>query len=69
MSALAETALVGVIVGASIVYAFRAIAPFRWRVALARAFNGWVPDRFVVWLAGQSACKACGNRSAAPRRP
>jgi len=69
MSALLERVLVGLIVALSVLYAFRAIAPFRWRVALARALNGRAPTRFVVWLAGQSACEACGGRSASPRRP
>jgi len=66
MSAGLERLIVALIVAASVVYAFRAIAPFRWRVAIARALNGRAPMRFVVWLAGQSACEACGSRSGPP---
>jgi len=63
--------VVGAAVLASALYAFRALAPFGWRVALARRLAGRLPDRALIWLAGQSACDACGPRpvaTPAPRR-
>lgn len=62
--------IVGAAVLASALVAFRTLAPFPWRVALARRAEGRLPDRFRIWLAGQSACDACGGRDRLPlRRP
>ena len=71
MSDLFQTVVVGAAVLASALYAFRALAPFAWRVALARRLAGRLPDRLRIWLAGQGACEACGPRPGAfpPRRP
>ena len=63
--ALLEPVLVGIIVLASALYALKALAPFRWRVALARRLAGRVPDRVLIWIAGATACQACGGRAAA----
>jgi hypothetical protein len=70
VSALFERLIVGAAVIASALYAFRALAPFGWRVSLARRLSGRLPDRVLIWLAGQGACDACGPRPAAapPRR-
>lgn len=62
MSELLQQLVVGAAVLASAVYAFRALAPFGWRVALARRLSGRLPDRVLIWLAGQGACDACGPR-------
>jgi hypothetical protein len=63
-----ERLVVGAAVLASAIYAFRALAPFGWRVALARRLAGRLPDGLLIWLAGQGACDACGPRpSAVPR--
>jgi hypothetical protein len=64
MSEWLERLIVGAAVLASAAYAFKALAPFGWRVSLARRLSGHLPDRLLIWLAGQSACDACG-----PRRP
>ncbi|HUO79668.1 MAG TPA: hypothetical protein VMU00_05970 [Steroidobacteraceae bacterium] len=70
MSALWERLIVAAAVAASALYAFKALAPFGWRVSLARRLTGRLPDRVLIWLAGQSACDACGPRPAAlPPRP
>jgi hypothetical protein len=56
---------------ASALYVFKALAPYGWRVALARRLAGRLPDRVRIWLAGASACEACGSRarsSPPPRR-
>ena len=62
MSELIERLIVAAAVLASAVYAFKALAPFGWRVAIARRLAGRVPLRALVWLAGQGACEACGPR-------
>jgi len=59
-----EPVLVGLIVLASALFACRALAPFRLRVALARRLSGRVPDRVLIWIAGASACQSCGARTA-----
>jgi len=65
-----EPLIVGAAVLVSAVYAVKALAPFGWRVGLARRLSGRLPDRALIWLAGQSACDACGPRPSAtpPRR-
>ncbi len=69
MSAWLERLIVAAAVFASAAYAFKALAPFGWRVSLARRLAGRLPDRMLIWLAGQSACDACGPRpTAGPRR-
>ena len=62
MSEWLERLIVGAAVLASALYAFKALAPFGWRVGLARRLCGRLPDRALIWLAGQSACDACGPR-------
>jgi hypothetical protein len=57
-----ERLVVGAAVLASALYAFKALAPFGWRVSLARRLTGRLPDRMLIWLAGQGACDACGPR-------
>jgi hypothetical protein len=57
-----EPLAVAAIVIACAIYALRSLTPFRARVALARALSGRVPDRVLIWLAGQTACQACGSR-------
>ncbi len=64
MSGLLERLVVGAAVLASGLYAFKALAPFGWRVRLARRLAGRLPDRALIWLAGQSACDACGPHPA-----
>jgi hypothetical protein len=64
MSALLERLLVAFAVAASCAYALRALAPFRWRVGLARRLAGRVPDRLRIWIAGRGACETCS-----PGRP
>jgi len=64
MSALFERLIVAAAVLASALYAFKALAPFGWRVAVARRLSGRLPDRLLIWLAGQGACDACGPRPA-----
>jgi|GEM_PF-800564 hypothetical protein len=56
--------LVGIIVVGAVVQSLRALLPFRVRVAVARRLSGHVPDRCIVWFAGQGACDACGGRTA-----
>ncbi len=70
MTGLLERLIVAVAVLASALYAFKALAPFGWRVGLARRLSGRLPDRALIWLAGQGACDACGPRptAAPPRR-
>lgn len=59
-----ERALVALIVIAALAQVLRSLLPFRARVALARAASGRLPDRLIVWFAGQGACQACGGRVA-----
>jgi hypothetical protein len=59
-----ERLIVAIVVGAAVVQALRGLLPFRWRVALARRLSRRVPDRLIVWFAGQGACEACGGRVA-----
>jgi hypothetical protein len=59
---LLERALVAVIVVAAIGVALRALLPFAWRVRLARALQGRVPDRVLIWVAGRQGCDACDGR-------
>ena len=63
--AILEPGLVGIVVLASALFACRSLAPFRFRVALARRLSGRVPDRVVIWIAGATACQNCGGRAAA----
>jgi hypothetical protein len=53
--------VVGMAVGASAVYALRAVTPFRVRVWIATHTAGRLPDRMRIWLAGPTACQACGS--------
>jgi hypothetical protein len=62
VNVLLEWLLVGAAVLASAIYVFKALAPYGWRVALARRLAGRLPDRVCIWLAGASACEACGSR-------
>ena len=68
MNAWLERTLVGLIVAAGTLYALKALVPFAWRVALARALAGRVPDRLRIWLAGSRACGACGSPGPAAAR-
>jgi hypothetical protein len=57
-----ERGLIALILIVAVLQCLRALLPFRARVALARHAQGRVPDRLIVWFAGQSACEACGGR-------
>jgi len=63
MNRILETGLVGVIVAICALVAIRALMPFAARVWIARQLQGRVPDRVIVWVAGQQGCDACGGRS------
>jgi hypothetical protein len=62
MGEILERLVVAAAVLASAAYAFKALAPFGWRLALARRLSGRLPDRVLIWLAGRTACDACGSR-------
>jgi hypothetical protein len=61
-----ERLIVAVIVIAAVLQVLRTLLPFRARVGFARRLSGRVPDRLIVWFAGQSACESCGGRAAPP---
>ena len=63
MNRILETGLVGVIVAICALVALRALLPFAALVWIARRLQGRVPDRMLVWIAGQRGCDACGGRS------
>jgi hypothetical protein len=54
--------VVAVAVAVSAVYTLGALLPFGWRVRIAVALTGRVPDRARIWLAGRTGCDACGSR-------
>lgn len=58
-----EKLLVAVLVATAALVSVRALLPFGWRVALAKRLARHVPDRCVIWFAGQTACEACGGRT------
>jgi len=68
MSTWVQRVLVAICVLLSALYALRTLLPFPWRVSLARRLMGKVPDRFRIWLAGQTACDACGGARPIRRR-
>jgi uncharacterized membrane protein YfbV (UPF0208 family) len=62
MNPILENGLVGLIVAACVLVALRALLPFAALVWIARRMQGRVPDRVLVWVAGQKGCEACGGR-------
>jgi hypothetical protein len=69
MSEFLQSLVVGIAVGASTVYALRALTPFRVRVWIANYTAGRLPDRLRIWLAGPTACQACGSGLTKPSLP
>ncbi len=63
MSLCVEQGVVAALVLLSLLIVLKTLLPFSWRVGLARRMAGKVPDRLRIWLAGRSACDACGRRS------
>jgi hypothetical protein len=68
MNPLTERAIVVLIVLVSVAVALRTLLPFAWRARIARAVQGRVPDRVLIWIAGRHGCDACGGATA-PRPP
>ncbi len=62
MNTLLEDLLVALIVLSAALVALRSLLPFSWRVRLARLIQGRVPDRVLLWLAGQQGCDACDRK-------
>jgi hypothetical protein len=62
MTRVLERIVVLLVVLWSLAVVLKTLLPFAWRVALAKALAGKVPDRLRVWLAGRSACDACARR-------
>ena len=62
MMLLVERIVVLLLVLLSLAVVLKKLLPFGWRVALAKGLSGKVPDRVRIWLAGRSACDACGRR-------
>jgi hypothetical protein len=62
MMLLVERIVVLLLVLLSLAVVLKTLLPFSLRVALAKGLRGKVPDRVRIWLAGRSACDACGRR-------
>jgi hypothetical protein len=60
MSDLLQWLVVCIAVLASVLYALRALTPFRARIWIATHTAGRLPDRLRIWIAGPTACQACG---------
>ncbi|MEI6457427.1 MAG: hypothetical protein WCP04_00710 [Pseudomonadota bacterium] len=58
--------IVTLVVVVALMQALRSLLPLRARVAVARWLQPRLPDRVIVWFAGQSACEACGGRVKPP---
>jgi hypothetical protein len=54
-----EDFIVYVIIAIAFVYSFKVIAPFKLKVFIAKRIQKFVPNSFVIWLAGQQGCDNC----------
>jgi hypothetical protein len=63
-----QIVVVALLVALAVLQSMRSLLPFAARVALARHAQGRLPDRWIVWFAGQGACDACGGRLNRPQR-
>ena len=62
-----ERILIGVIVALAVVQSLRVLLPLKARAALGKRLAGRIPDRVLIWWAGQQSCEACGgDRRAEP---
>ena len=60
-----ERMLIGVIVTMAVVQSLRVLLPLKARASLGKRLAGRIPDRVLIWWAGQQSCEACGG----DRRP
>ena len=56
--------IVGIVIAAAMVGAIAALAPVRWRLAIAEGLDGRLPAALVARLRPRGGCGACGG---APR--
>ena len=56
-----ERTIVALIVSLAVAQSLRMLLPLKVRASLGRRLAGRVPDRVLIWWAGQQSCEACGG--------